>query len=383
MTWNWQLQNWPNFAWDKDKLEKYERAFILSVGVIIGSSEHFSNEDKQELFIQLLSTEAVDTSLIEGEHLNRDSVQSSIKKELGLSVDVKNATPAEKSIAMMMVDLYRNIDEPLTHEALNHWHKLLMRHDHRIEVAGEYRTHEEPMEIVSGPDYAKKIHFVAPPSKVVPDEMSRFIKWFEDTSPSGNHPLPSLTRAGIAHLWFESIHPFEDGNGRIGRGIAEKILSQGYPNAMMTVLAKTLLQKRKEYYDQLGKASITLDINEWLLWFAKIVIEAQQNTNLWVHWIIEKASFMRKAQGQVNERQEKVLLRLFRAGPEGFTGGLSAKNYMSITGTTIATTTRDLRDLVEKYFLRKTGERKSTRYYLNIDIPDLNYSAWDREPQEK
>lgn len=374
MTWNWQLQNWPNFAWDKDKLEKYEREFILSAGVIIGSSEHLSNEDKQDLFIQLLSSEAVDTSLIEGEHLNRDSVQSSIKKELGLSVDIKKSTPAEKSIAMMMVDLYRNIDEPLTHDTLCHWHKLLMRHDHRIEVVGEYRTHEEPMEIVSGPDYAKKVHFIAPPSKAVPDEMSRFIKWFEDTSPSGNHPLPSLTRAGIAHLWFESIHPFEDGNGRIGRGIAEKILSQGYPNAMMTVLAKTLLQKRKEYYDQLGKVSITLDIDEWLLWFAKIVIEAQQNTNIWVHWIIEKASFMRKAQGQVNERQEKVLLRLFRAGPDGFTGGLSAKNYMSITGTTIATTTRDLRDLVEKNFLRKTGERKSTRYYLNIDIPGLNVS---------
>ncbi|HAF87390.1 MAG TPA: DUF4172 domain-containing protein [Leeuwenhoekiella sp.] len=372
MTWNWQLKNWPNFAWDKDKLEKYERAFILNAGVIIGSSEHLSKEDKQDLLIQLLSSEAVDTSLIEGEYLNCDSVQSSIKKELGLWVDTKKSTPAEKSIAMMMVNLYRNIDEPLTHDTLYNWHKLLMRHDHRIEVIGKYRTHEEPMEIVSGPDYAKKVHFIAPPSKAVPDEMSRFIKWFEDTSPSGNYPLPSLTRAGIAHLWFESIHPFEDGNGRIGRGIAEKILSQGYPNAMITVLAKTLLQKRKKYYDQLGQASITLDINEWLIWFAKIVIKAQQNTNIWVHWIIEKASFMRKAQGQVNERQEKVLLRLFRAGPDGFTGGLSAKNYMSITGIAIATTTRDLRDLVEKNFLRKTGERKSTRYYLNINIPGLN-----------
>ncbi|GGI87682.1 Fic family protein [Legionella impletisoli] len=369
MAWNWQLKNWPNFTWDKDSLEKYEHEFILSAGVIIGSSEHISNEDKQELFVQLLSSEAVDTSLIEGEHLNRDSVQSSIKKELGLSVDGKKSTPAERSIAMMMVDLYRTIDEPLTHEKLCHWHRLLMKHDHRIEVVGAYRTHEEPMEIVSGPDYAKKVHFVAPPSKTVPDEMSRLIKWFEDTSPNGNNPLPSLTRAGIAHLWFESIHPFEDGNGRIGRGIAEKILSQGYPNIMMTVLAKTLLQKRKEYYDQLGKASITLDINDWLLWFAEIVLEAQQNTNSWVHWIIEKARFMRKAQGQINERQEKVVLRLFRAGPDGFIGGLSAKNYMSITGTTIATTTRDLRDLVEKNLLRKTGERKSTRYYLNISMP--------------
>jgi Fic family protein len=370
MAWNWQFKNWPNFTWDKDKIKKHENSFILNSGVIIGSSEHISNEDKQELFVQLLSSEAVDTSLIEGENLNRDSVQSSIKKELGLSVDINKATPAEKSIAMMMVDLYRKINDPLTHETLCHWHKLLMRHESRIKVVGAYRTYEEPMEVVSGPDYAKKIHFVAPPSKAIPDEMSLFMKWFEDTSPNGNNPLPSITRAGIAHLWFESIHPFEDGNGRIGRGIAEKILSQGYPNAMMTVLAKALLQKRKEYYDQLGKASITLDINDWLLWFAQIVIEAQQNTHLWVHWVIEKASFMRKAQNQVNERQEKVLLRLFRGGPEGFTGGLSAKNYISITGTTIATTTRDLRDLVEKNLLRKTGERKSTRYYLKINMRD-------------
>jgi len=138
---------------------------------------------------------------------------------------------------------------------------------------------------------------------------------------------------------------------------------------MITVLAKTLLKKRKEYYEQLGKASVTLDINDWLLWFAEIVLEAQENTNSWVHWIIEKASFMRKAQNQINERQTKVLLRLFRAGLDGFIGGLSAKNYMSITGATIATTTRDLRDLVEKRLLYKTGERKATRYYLKLNIP--------------
>jgi Fic family protein len=369
MAWNWQLKNWPNFTWDKEKLVKYEHSFVLKAGVIIGSSEHISKKDKQELFVQLLSDEALDTSLIEGEHLNRDSVQSSIKKELGLSADAINTTPAEKNIASVMVNLYQTIGEPLTDACLYHWHKRLMEHHHRIEVIGAYRTHEEPMEIVSGPDYARKIHFLAPPSKDVPHEMSRFIRWFRDTSLDGNNPLPSLTRAGIAHLWFESIHPFEDGNGRIGRSISEKILSQGFLNPMVTVLAKTLLKKKKEYYEQLGNASITLDINAWLLWFAETTLEAQENTCVWVHWIVAKATFMRKATNKINERQEKLLLRLFRAGPDGFVGGLSAKNYMGITGATIATTTRDLRDLVEKKLLTKTGERKSTRYYLNIDMP--------------
>lgn len=369
MTWNWQQPEWPNFTWDQDKLEQYERAFVLNAGVMIGSSEHISRDDRQALYIQLLSSEAVDTSLIEGENLNRKSVQSSIKKELGLSVENLKASPAETSIASLMVELYRNINQPITHDTLNHWHTLLMQHDRRVDIIGTYRTHEEAMEIVSGPDYARKIHFVAPPSSRVPEEMSKLLKWLNDTSSDGSKPLPSLTRAGVAHLWFESIHPFEDGNGRIGRGIAEKVLSQGYPNTLIIVLAKTLLKRRKAYYEQLGKASVTLDITEWLVWFAKIVLEAQENTNLWVNWIIEKANFMLKTKDQINPRQEKVLLRLFKAGPEGFDGGLSAQNYMSITGAKVATTTRDLRDLVEKGYLRKTGERKSTRYYLALELP--------------
>lgn len=365
MTWNWQAKDWPHFIWDSDRLAQYERSFVLNSGVIIGSIQHVSSKDKQDLIVHFLSDEALDTSLIEGEHLNRDSVQSSIKKELGLSVDCEGAMPAEKSIASMMTHVYQTISQPFTHESLYHWHKLLLGHSSRLEVIGAYRTHQESMEIISGPDYAKKIHFVAPPSAIVLHEMDRFIEWLEATSPSGRMPLPTLTRAGIAHLWFESIHPFEDGNGRIGRSISEKILSQGYPETTITVLAKTLLKNKNEYYKQLGKASITLDVNEWLLWFSEIVLEAQLNTHLWIRWLIEKSKFMRRAQNKINKRQEKMLLRLFREGPEGFSGGLSAKNYMAITGATVATTTRDLRDLVEKMLLKKTGERKSTRYYLN------------------
>ena len=161
MTWNWKLKNWPTFTWDKEKLTQYEQDFTLGVGVTIGTAKHIASDDKQELFVQLLSMEAVDTSLIEGEHLNLDSVQSSIKKGLGLAVNVNYINAAEKNIASMMIDLYNNIDAPLTHETLCNWHKLLMDHNKRIEVIGAYRTHEAPMEIISGPDYAKKIHFIA------------------------------------------------------------------------------------------------------------------------------------------------------------------------------------------------------------------------------
>ncbi len=367
MKWNWQLESWPNFTWDSDKLVVYEQSFTECAGIIIGSSQHISQEGKQNLFIDLMCTDALDSSEIEGEHLNRDSVQSSIKKELGLSAEAPRASLAERGIAKMMVNLYQTISSPLTHQVLFEWHQFLMGNSHHLEDVGQYRSHEEAMQIVSGPDYDRKIHFEAPPSKCVPAEMDQFINWFERSSPAGSAPLPTLTRAGIAHLWFESIHPFEDGNGRIGRAIAEKALSQGFSKPVMTVLAKILLKKRKEYYQQLGLASKTLDLTSWLLWFANIALEAQQSTYMYIDFIIKKSVILREAEGKINPRQEKVLLRLFHAGPEGFVGGLSAKNYMSITGATIATTTRDLNDLVKKNILKRTGELKATRYFLNLD----------------
>lgn len=368
MKWNWQFEDWPKFTWDQDKLIQSERSFSEGAGIIIGSSQHISKENKQSLLIELMCTDALDSFEIEGEHLNRDSVQSSIQRELGLSTEAPKASLAERGAAKMMVNLYQTTSERLTHNILFDWHLFLMSDNHHMENIGQYRSHEEAMQIVSGPDYARKIHFEAPPSKSVPTEMEKFIDWFEHSSPAGSAPLPTLTRAGIAHLWFESIHPFEDGNGRIGRAIAEKALSQGFSKPVMTVLAKILLRKRKEYYQQLGQASITLDITSWLLWFASIAIEAQQSTYLYIDFIIKKSVILRKAQGQINPRQEKALLRLFRAGQEGFVGGLSAKNYMSITGAKIATTTRDLHDLVKKNILKRTGELKVTRYFLNLDI---------------
>lgn len=366
MKWNWQLENWPKFTWDQDKLSAYEHSFIEGAGIIIGSSQHISREGNQSLLIELMCTDAIDSSEIEGEYLNRDSVQSSIQKELGLAIEAPKASLAERGIAKMMVNLYQTTSEPLTQQILFEWHQFLMGNSHHLENIGQYRSHKEAMTIVSGPDYARKIHFEAPPSKSVPAEMEKFIDWFELSSPTGSDPLPALTRAGIAHLWFESIHPFEDGNGRIGRAIAEKVLSQGFTKPVMTVLAKILLRKRKEYYQLLGEASKTLDITSWLLWFASIAIEAQHNTYFYIDFIIKKSVLLREVEGQINPRQEKALLRIFRAGPEGFVGGLSAKNYMSITGAKIATTTRDLNDLVKKNILKRTGELKSTRYFLNI-----------------
>lgn len=368
MSWNWESSKWPHFYWNKDKLIRAERLFLENSGINNGSLSHLSQQSQQQLSIDLMSSEAIGTSEIEGEYLNRDSVHSSIKRALGLSVDRVKASPAESGIAEMMVDLQRNLTIPLTENHLFEWHRMLLNGRRDIDNIGTYRTHIEPMQIVSGPDYARKIHFEAPPSKRVPQEMAQLMKWFTNTSSllRSQDSMGAITRAGIAHLWFESIHPFEDGNGRIGRAIAEKALAEGLSKPTIIVLAKILLKHRKQYYQALSTASKSMDITEWLLWFAAVVIEAEKYTHSIIQFIIEKTKLLDRVRGKLNKRQDKVLIRVLNAGPEGFTGGLSASNYMSITGATIPTTTRDLNDLVEKNVFKKIGERKSTRYHLVI-----------------
>ncbi|ALA25049.1 cell filamentation protein Fic [Piscirickettsia salmonis] len=365
--WNWQLQEWPHFQWNHSKLQRAESLFLEGAGVITGASKHIAVEDQQLLTVELVGAEALNTSEIEGEYLNRDSVQSSVRKELGLTVNHYKASPAEAGVAEMMVKLYQNIAEPLTETMLFDWHKMLMNGRRDLDYIGSYRSHAEAMQIVSGPDYNRKIHYEAPPSQNVASEMSTFLDWF--ITPEKN--ISAITRAAIAHLWFESIHPFEDGNGRIGRAIAEKALAQGVSVPIMTMLAKVLLKRRKDYYQQLNLASRSMEVTPWLLWFATAVIEAQKNTLAYIEFIINKSKLMDQVRGQLNSRQEKALLRMFKEGPEGFQGGLSAANYIAITGASTATTTRDLQGLAEKGVLTRDGIRKATRYYLAINLNQI------------
>lgn len=288
----------------------------------------------------------------------------SIRRLLGLAADGRRVKPVENGIAEMMVEVYQNYALPLDDKQLFEWHMLTQgRRD--LQVIGGYRTHDDSMQIVSGPLERPVVHFEAPPSSWAPEEMKRFLAWLHDSHPGGTEPLPAITRAGIAHLYFESIHPFEDGNGRIGRAISERILSQAIGQPSLLMLADTLEQTRKEYYDRLNRASLSNDVFGWLDWFADRVIEAQERTLEQLDFLLFKARLFDELRGRLNPRQEKVLARLFRAGPGGFDGGLSASNYQRVTGASAATTTRDLQDLVEKHALIRQGERKHTRYYLD------------------
>lgn len=362
MIWNWQQKDWPEFTHNEANFVGFEKKFFENAGIIHGSLQHIDEAHQESLKIDLMSDEALKTSEIEGEILNRASVQSSIRKHFGLQTDHRRIPPAEQGIAEIMVDLYRNYQKPLNEDALFYWHKFLTNGRQDLFDIGRYRTHEDPMQVVSGPLGRSTVHFEAPPSAQVADEMKRFINWFNET---GNQ-LPALTRAAIAHLYFECIHPFEDGNGRIGRAICEKSLSQSLGRPVLIALSHTIEEDKKAYYKALETYNKGLEINGWIQYFCETVLKAQDYTQKVIHFIIEKGKFYQRFSGQLNDRQLKVVDRIFSEGISGFKGGLSAKNYSSITGTPSATTTRDLSKMVEIGAFKKTGELKSTRYYLNI-----------------
>jgi Fic family protein len=366
MVWNWERADWPNFTYDSTTMAAAERQFLLRSGEFIGAFKHIGPEDQGTLKIELISDEAVKTSEIEGAVLDRDSVQSSLRQQLGLATDHRRVPPAERGIAEMMVDLYRNFAGPLTDTTLFGWHRMLLSGNDAIRIVGSYRTDAEPMQVVSGPVHKPTIHFEAPPSDRVPSEMKRLITWFNDTAPGGRHPLPGLTRAGIAHLYFVCVHPFEDGNGRIGRVLAEKSLAQNLDQPSLIALAYTIERKRKDYYVALEHSNKQNEITGWLEYFARTILEAQDNTIKRVDFYVAKAKLYDRLRGQLNERQERVIARMFREGIDGFKGGLSSENYISITKTSRATATRDLQDLVAKGALTRTGELRHTRYQLNL-----------------
>lgn len=367
MVWNWQLEDWPHFTWNAARLTKAEMLFAEQAGILVGASQHLDDQEHQAFVIKSATDEAYDTSAIEGEILDRASVQSSIARQLGLKAE-RRSDPAAAGVAELMVDLCRNLTQPIDEERLFYWHRNVMRGRDDIKIVGSYRRDPEPMQIVSGPLVRRRVHYEAPPFSQVPEEMGRFLEWMEATAPNGVTPLPPLTRAGIGHIWFESIHPFEDGNGRIGRAIVEIMLAEGLSKSVFTGVAGTFLRRQKEYYQALEDASIRLDIDRWLIWFATAVIESQRRAHAQIAFTLDKSRLMARLASDLNPRQEATLLRMFEAGPEGFKGGLSAKNYMTITGAPTATTTRDLSDLVRMGALVRTGELKGTRYHLAIDV---------------
>ncbi len=364
--WNWKLKDWPNFSYKKAPLQSLEQRFLQNSGEVLGVLKHIKNQEKDDLIVDILTNEAYKTSEIEGEYLNRESIQSSIKNNLGLPSVSKKITPAEFGISEMMVASYKNFEQPLSHQTLYTWHKMLTNGRQDLLSIGAYRSHKDAMQIVSGRIDKPHVHFEAPPSQKVLEEMNQFITWFNLNHTKNGSAHQPLALAGMTHFYFETIHPFEDGNGRIGRTLAEKSISLSLKRPALLSLSQTIEGNKKQYYTQLEAHNKTLDLTDWLVYFAETIVKAQENTIDTIEFLIKKARFFDAYASLLNARQAKVIKRMFEEGPQGFSGGLSAKNYQRITQTSFSTTTRDLKDLVEKKILSKTGELKGTRYWLRL-----------------
>lgn len=365
MPWNWELPNWPQFTYNLGSISQNERQFLLEVGSASAFLKSIVDSEYNKFVVEILSSEGLESSRIEGEILDRESLQSSIQRNFNLQTTVKRETNKESRIAQVICNVYESFDLPLTHEMLWQWHASLFDNQTHLMDAGKYRTHTDPMQIISNRyDSSPKVFFEAPPSSQVYDEMTAFIDWFNSTRTTE----PILGRAAIAHVYFESIHPFEDGNGRIGRVLIEKILSQGVGRPTLIAVSKIFEKRKKEYYSALEECNRTLEVEHWVEFFTNVVLQAQKESMSLLFFLIEKSRMLMSLADQLNPRQEKVLLRMFEEGPSGFKGGLSAENYIAISKTSRATATRDLNDLIQKGALWKTGELRNTRYWLNLKI---------------
>jgi len=368
MKYNWQQQDWPQFRYDLEAVEDDLLLFLEKTGRIGGLFDALPEDRKMETVVEMMVSEAIETSLIEGEYLSRPDVMSSIKNNLGLATDARQVgDPRAKGIAELMVMARNEFAQPLTEEMLLDWHQKLMQGFRRIN-AGTWRTHEEPMRVVSGAMGQEKIHFEAPPSSRVPAEMEQFIDWFNDTAPGGKAAMRNApVRSAMAHLYFESIHPFEDGNGRIGRTLAEKALSQGIGRPACLSLSQAIETDRKAYYAALKEGQRSNEISAWVNYFFRTVRLAQDNTEAQIDFTLKKTKLFDRVGGELNERQLKVIRRMLKEGSKGFEGGMSAKIYIAIAGTSKPTATRDLQDLVEKKVLVLSGGGRSTRYDLRFE----------------
>ncbi len=373
MTWIWQQPDWPDFRYDKRAFEDRELEFRLNSERLAGRFDALPMASQEDATIDLMLSEAIKTSAIEGEDLDRESVRSSLLSLIASDTLPENTDQKAAGAASLLVDVRKNWQTPLTHELLGKWQSMAVPEQRYTSLLrGAYRNDPSPMQIVSGPYGREKVHYEAPPATQVPDEMAKLIDWYNQTSSlSGDRTIPGIVRAGIAHLWFEVIHPFDDGNGRVGRAIADHALSQslGYPTT--ACLATVIEADKKTYYLQLENASRgSLDVNVWLDYFAGTIIKAQEIAGDEVDFVLAKTRFYEAYGNQLNDRQARMVSRVFAEGRKGFEGGITTRKYEAITKCPNRTASRDLSDLVAKgVIMPLPGGGRTTRYELTVVEP--------------
>jgi Fic family protein len=363
---NWQKKEWPHFIYEVNDVENELYILTEKFGLLTGMLKAMPEEMQMDTILDIIVSEAIKTSEIEGELLSRIDVMSSVRNNLGLTTDLPVRDKRAQGIGSLMISVRNTYSDALTEQTLYDWHTLLMSYRKDIE-AGKWRTHTEPMQVVSGAFGKIKIHFEAPPAAQLPDEMARFIEWFNATGPGGKKEIKKAPiRSAIAHLYFESIHPFEDGNGRIGRAIAEKGLSQGLGRPVLLSLSKAIESNRKTYYAELGKAQQSMEITSWIKYFVDTILAAEIDSENEIEFTLKKAKFFDRFRNQLNERHLTVIRRMLEEGPKGFQGGMNAGKYIGLCKVSKPTATRDLQYLVEIKAFLVSGGGRSTSYQVNI-----------------
>lgn len=364
----WQQPGWPKWEFDVESLAIALAQARQQQGIVMGKAEAigFGNENLTQVVNEIWVQEVLATAAIEGQKLDLDAVRSSVMRQLGIAVGGAASLHID-GLVEVMHDASEHYADTLSADRLCRWQSALFPGGtsgiRRIEV-GAYRTFQEPMEIISGRAGKEVVHFRAPNSAQVPVEMARFLAWFNQPSKTDG-----IIRAAIAHLWFETIHPFEDGNGRLGRTIIDMAIAQDTrQETRLYCMSRQMQENRKSYYDALNHAQRgNLNITGWILWFVTQFSAACQKSGRHIDKAIEKSRFWSSlANNHLNGRQRKTLQKLLDAGDEGFLGGLTAAKYCQITGSSKATATLDLADLVEKNALVSRGVLKATKYVLNV-----------------
>ena len=377
----WQQADWPQLV---VKPAYVAPALLLArqrQGELVGKARAIGLDQTGSTVQEVLFQEVMATSAIEGENLNPAAVRSSVLRKLGLEPPAGSARSRQvDDLVDVIQDAIIAFDQPLDHDRLFRWQAALFPSGYsglqRIAV-GKYRQHTDPMQIVSGLPGKEVVHFTAPPSAQVALDMDKFLQWFAQTAPGAARAaeLDGIARAAVAHVWFETIHPFEDGNGRIGRAIVDMAMAQdlGAPTRLLS-LSSQMLKDRKGYYEALSAAQHgSTDVSAWVQWFARALGQACVASSALLDTAVEKSRFWAThSQVTLNERQRKVIQRLLDEGNDGFLGGLNVQKYIKMTGTSKPTATRDLADLVRYGLLRARGQGKAVRY--DVAVPGWTHS---------
>ena len=356
MKYIWERKNWFDFKYDNTVLLKPLSELRVLQGKLLGRVASLDINLEAEAQGAILVEEAVRTAEIEGQKLNREAVRSSVAMRLGLPKGVGAQDRNVDGLVDVLLDAVRSHDKPVTLERLNGWHAALF-------FSGKPRG-DEPMQIVSGPIGREKVHFEALPKDRLDEELRFFLKWWDSSRAS----MDGILRAAAAHLRFLTVHPYEDGNGRLARALTDMALAQDEKlKVRFYSVSSEIMRSRDEYYKILEDVQrCRLDATEWFLWFIKCVAASIEDSRDIIASVFMRTDFWNQhAQEQLNERQKKIINRILEAGPGNFTGGLTTRKYVSIAKTSRATAFREISDMLDKKILRQLpGKGRSVHYDL-------------------